>query len=66
MFDAGAQVTLLDSTRKKCTFLEEVAADLQLNNVQVVWQRAEEAGNTAKLREAGAMTFLHWGPHHCV
>ena len=47
------QVTLLDSTKKKCTFLEEVAADLQLRNVHVVWQRAEEAGHTASLREAG-------------
>ncbi len=47
------QVTLLDSTKKKCAFLEEVAADLQLRNVHVVWQRAEEAGHTASLREAG-------------
>ncbi|KAK9837194.1 hypothetical protein WJX84_012010 [Apatococcus fuscideae] len=45
------QVTLLEATKKKCMFLEEVIADLQLGNVKVVWQRAEEAGTLASLRE---------------
>lgn len=36
--------TLLDSVRKKTTFLDQVISDLSLNNVDSVWARAEEAG----------------------
>ena len=55
------QVTLLEATKKKCVFLEEVTAALRLSNVQVVWQRAEEAGTSSKLREAGGAS-----PFFCI
>ena len=61
------QVTLLEATKKKCMFLEEVIADLQLGNVKVVWQRAEEAGTLASLREAGQLCSGAFRvPMHCA
>jgi 16S rRNA (guanine527-N7)-methyltransferase len=44
-------LTLLEATRKKCDFLKAVGDDLQLNNVQVVNARAEEAGRMDAHRE---------------
>ena len=38
----GASFTLLDSSHKKCTFLEQVRAELGLTNVQVVCERVEQ------------------------
>lgn len=38
------QVTLLDSQQKRCAFLAHVVEELQLNNVEVVHNRAEDAG----------------------
>jgi 16S rRNA (guanine527-N7)-methyltransferase len=35
------EVTLLDSSRKKCTFLEQVKAELRLSNVSVACDRVE-------------------------
>jgi 16S rRNA (guanine527-N7)-methyltransferase len=40
----GARFTLLDSTAKKCRFLEHAARELGLENVTVVHHRAEAAG----------------------
>jgi 16S rRNA (guanine527-N7)-methyltransferase len=37
-----ASVTLLDSSHKKCAFLEQVKADLALRNVDVVCDRVEQ------------------------
>jgi len=34
--------TLVDSIRKKCSVVEEVAKSLELNNVEVIWTRAED------------------------
>lgn len=39
-----AQVTLLDSTRKKMVFLQQLVSDLQLPNIRTVTDRAEAAG----------------------
>jgi 16S rRNA (guanine527-N7)-methyltransferase len=36
------QVTLLDSSHKKCAFLEQAKADLALANVEVVCERVEQ------------------------
>src|SRR5690606_21369828 len=44
------EVTLLDSTRKKCNFLE-AAAKVHAPNAGVLCARAEEAGHDAELRE---------------
>lgn len=43
-------VTLLDSTRKKCNFLE-TAAQTHAPNAQVLCARAEDAAHDVKLRE---------------
>jgi 16S rRNA G527 N7-methylase RsmG len=46
------QVTLLDSLKKRCGFLEAAAARAGAGNVTVVWARAEEGGRRAGLRDA--------------
>ena len=38
----GLEVTLLDSSNKKCAFLEQAKAELGLGNVQVVCERVEQ------------------------
>lgn len=46
-------VTLLEATTKKARFLERVASELRLTNVNVVALRAEDAGKVgSKLRES--------------
>jgi 16S rRNA (guanine527-N7)-methyltransferase len=45
------QVTLLDSTMKKLTFLQAVIDELALKNCQTLHSRAEDAGNNPKHRE---------------
>ncbi|KAK9807252.1 hypothetical protein WJX73_003230 [Symbiochloris irregularis] len=45
------QVTLLDSLKKRCTFLEAGKAALQLKNASIVWSRAETAGQGKQYRE---------------
>ena len=44
------KVTLMDGTGKKITFLNEMVAQLALNNVEVVQGRAEEMGNNTSYR----------------
>jgi 16S rRNA (guanine527-N7)-methyltransferase len=44
-------MTLLESSRKKITFLEHVAKCLGLGNVEPLWARAEEVGQDAHYRE---------------
>ncbi len=43
--------TLLDATAKKLRFLEEIAATLELKNVNVLHGRAEEVGHATQWRE---------------
>jgi 16S rRNA (guanine527-N7)-methyltransferase len=45
-------LTLLDSVRKKTRFLEQVIADLHLENVEVVTARAEDQARLGLFREA--------------
>ncbi len=44
------QVTLIEAARKKAAFLERLRAELELENVEVVAARAEEAGQEAAQR----------------
>ncbi|HEX8236293.1 MAG TPA: 16S rRNA (guanine(527)-N(7))-methyltransferase RsmG [Abditibacteriaceae bacterium] len=44
------QVTLMDSTRKKCDFMQATAQTLELN-AQVLCDRAETVGHNARFRE---------------
>lgn len=46
------QLVLLDGTRKRCDFLRQAVERLKLNNVEVVWARAEDAGHNLYHREA--------------
>ncbi|KAG2499547.1 hypothetical protein HYH03_002492 [Edaphochlamys debaryana] len=46
------KVTLLDSLRKRCDFLREAAALAGMSNVEVVWARAEDAGQKPELRQS--------------
>ena len=45
------QITLLDSLRKRCNFVEAATQQVGLQNVKVVWARAEEAGQDFQHRE---------------
>jgi 16S rRNA (guanine527-N7)-methyltransferase len=45
------QMTLLDSSRKKIAFLEHLVQRLELKGVDLLWARAEEAGQDAHQRE---------------
>ncbi len=42
IYQPGIKLTLLESTRKKTTFLEHLVKSLGLEEVRVVWARAEE------------------------
>jgi 16S rRNA (guanine527-N7)-methyltransferase len=61
-----AKVVLLEATKKKAAFLQEVSTRLGLENVKVVAERAEtaargkmrEASDVAVARAVGAMDFL--------
>ena len=46
------QVTLLDSLQKRCKFVEHTAASLGIDNVRVLWLRAEVAGQHPEHRGA--------------
>jgi 16S rRNA (guanine527-N7)-methyltransferase len=46
-----SQVTLLDSTRKKITFIEEILSTLALSNTQTLLGRAEEIGQENQHRQ---------------
>jgi 16S rRNA (guanine527-N7)-methyltransferase len=39
----GVQLTLIESNRKKCTFLSEVVRSLEIRNVQILCERFEDA-----------------------
>jgi 16S rRNA (guanine527-N7)-methyltransferase len=56
-------VTLLDSSRKKCRALSEIAAALNLQNISVAWERCEE--HALSVREsyslAAARAVAHAG-----
>jgi 16S rRNA (guanine527-N7)-methyltransferase len=58
-------VTLLDSVGKKCRAMEDMAAELGLANVSVVWSRCEEYAADKRNREscsfAAARALAHAG-----
>lgn len=51
------QMTLVESTGKKCEFLRTVVRELELKNVQVVCARAEDVGRDIKFRESFDVCF---------
>ncbi|MCU0532801.1 MAG: 16S rRNA (guanine(527)-N(7))-methyltransferase RsmG [Hydrococcus sp. Prado102] len=52
------QVILLDSTRKKISFLSSLATKLDLNNIQNIVGRAEEIGQNSLHRETYDLAFI--------
>ncbi|MBD0302959.1 MAG: 16S rRNA (guanine(527)-N(7))-methyltransferase RsmG, partial [Tolypothrix sp. T3-bin4] len=48
---ANCQITLLDSTRKKITFIQEILSELALSNAKTLVGRAEEIGQQPQHRE---------------
>lgn len=48
---SGRQVTVLDSLKKRCTFVEATLQAMGISNVDVVWSRAEAAGQDPQHRE---------------
>ncbi|HLP90093.1 MAG TPA: 16S rRNA (guanine(527)-N(7))-methyltransferase RsmG [Nostocaceae cyanobacterium] len=46
----NAQITLLDSTRKKITFIEQILNTLNINNAQTLINRVEEIGQQPQHR----------------
>lgn len=46
------QMLLLDSLQKRCKFVEQVIQHLHIQNVSVLWSRAETAGRDPKTRES--------------
>lgn len=46
------QVTIVDSLKKRITFLEHLIEELELENVQVFHSRAEDFGKTKQYRES--------------
>jgi 16S rRNA (guanine527-N7)-methyltransferase len=47
----ACQITLLDSTRKKITFIEQILSELALSNAKTLVGRAEEIGQHPQHRE---------------
>jgi 16S rRNA (guanine527-N7)-methyltransferase len=52
------QVTLLDSTQKKVTFLQTLAATLELENITTLVDRAEQVGQLPEHREAYDLALI--------
>lgn len=48
---ANCQITLLDSTRKKITFIEQILSELALSNAKTLVGRAEEIGQQPQHRQ---------------
>ena len=46
------QLTLVESSKKKCTFLQHITTELQLTNVEIISERIEEIGQNALYRES--------------
>jgi 16S rRNA (guanine527-N7)-methyltransferase len=52
------QITLLDSTRKKVSFLSDLTIKLNLKNIKTLIGRAEEIGQDSLHREAYDLAFI--------
>lgn len=46
-----ADITLMDSTKKKLTVVGDIAKELKINNIKILHGRAEELGQDQKYRE---------------
>jgi 16S rRNA (guanine527-N7)-methyltransferase len=51
------QMTLLESTGKKCDFLKAVVGAMELSHVEIIYKRAEELGHDPEHRECYDLAF---------
>ncbi|MFN3699274.1 MAG: 16S rRNA (guanine(527)-N(7))-methyltransferase RsmG [Dictyoglomus sp.] len=51
IFNPNYKLTLLESQKKKIYFLEEIVKLLELSNVEIIWDRAENLGKNLDYRE---------------
>ncbi|ACI18940.1 16S rRNA (guanine(527)-N(7))-methyltransferase RsmG [Dictyoglomus thermophilum] len=51
IYDEKYKLTLLESQKKKILFLEELIKILELSDVEIVWDRAENLGKDPRYRE---------------
>lgn len=47
-----SKFVLVDSTKKKITFLQEIIINLQLTNVEAIWSRVEDMSGQKKYQQA--------------
>lgn len=50
IFRPDLKITLADSLKKRCGFLERLGAEIKTDNVTVLWGRAEELGRDSAYR----------------
>jgi 16S rRNA (guanine527-N7)-methyltransferase len=51
IISSNIDITLVESTEKKCTFMNQIITDLKLSNTRVLNERAEHLGQDSKHRE---------------
>lgn len=51
IFRPDLKITLADSLKKRCLFLERLGGELEIDDVAILWGRAEELGRKEELRE---------------
>lgn len=51
IFRPDLKITLADSLKKRCLFLERLCGELDIDDVQILWGRAEELAKKPELRE---------------
>ena len=51
IISSNIDITLVESTEKKCTFMNQIITDLKLSNARVLNERAEHLGQDSKHRE---------------
>lgn len=51
IFRPDLRITLADSLKKRCLFLERLAGELEIDDVTILWGRAEELGREETYRE---------------
>ena len=52
IFRPDLKITLADSLKKRCLFLERLCGELEIDDVNILWGRAEELGRSEDLRES--------------
>lgn len=51
IFRPDLKITLLDSLKKRCGFLERLAEELEISDIRILWGRAEDLARNGEYRE---------------